>query len=95
MPSIARLTTIFALAAIQLCDSTILVGLAGAQPAEQREAPADKPMDKSRERPRPPPSPSSKSKVELASDSKSFRQQCRIYFGCPPMTHVTAGTVQQ
>ncbi len=99
MPSIARLTTIFALAAIQLCDGTILVGLAGVQPAEQREAPADKPMDKSRERPRPSlspsPSPSSESKVELASDSKSFRQQCRIYFGCPPMTHVTAGTVQQ
>ncbi|MEK7751820.1 MAG: hypothetical protein AAB654_07885 [Acidobacteriota bacterium] len=93
MPSIARLTTIFALAAIQLCDGTILVGLAGAQPAEQREAPADKPMDKSRERPRPP--PSNESKVELASDSKPFRQQCRIYFGCPPMTHVAAGTVQQ
>lgn len=89
MPSIARLTTSFAVAAFLLCGGTILAGLAGAQPAEQREKPTEKP----RERPRPP--PSDEARVELASDFKPFRQQCRIYFGCPPMARPATGTVQQ
>ncbi|MDP1748983.1 MAG: hypothetical protein Q8L22_05970 [Reyranella sp.] len=89
MPIAARLTTIFALAAVLLCGGPILVGLAGAEPAEQCEAPTDK----SRERPRPP--PSSESKVELASNTGPSRLHCRIYFGCPPMARGTAGTVQQ
>ena len=31
----------------------------------------------------------------LAIDAKPFRSQCRIYFGCPPVTRVAAATLQQ
>ena len=89
MPIAARLTTILALAAILLCGGTILVGLAGAQPAEQREAP----REKSGGRPRPP--PAGNSKVELAGGVGPSRPYCRIYFGCPTMPRGMAGTLQQ
>ena len=78
MPIFSRLTRITVLAAALSGGSTILTGLAGAQPAEEREAPTGK----SRARPRP--ASSGTPAVELASDSKPSRPQCRIYFGCPP-----------
>lgn len=78
MPILSRLTRIAAFAVALSYGSTILTGLAGAQPAEEREMPAEKP----RESPRP--APSGTLAVELASDSKPSRPQCRIYFGCPP-----------
>jgi len=31
----------------------------------------------------------------LAIDTKPSRSQCRIYFGCPPLTRVAAAAVQQ
>ena len=89
MPSIACLTTRFALTAFLLCGGTILVGTAEAQPAEQREASTGE----TRERPRSPPSDASR--VELVSYLRRFRQQCRIYFGCPPTARAATGTVQQ
>lgn len=75
---VARLAWVFALAAVLSCSVTLFAVTAGAQPVEERETPTGKP----RERPRPP--PSSPPAVELASDSKPSRPQCRIYFGCPP-----------
>lgn len=78
MPIFSRLTRITVLAAALSGGSTILIGLARAQPAEEREAPTGKPCE------RPRPAPSGASPVELASDSNSSRPQCRIYFGCPP-----------
>lgn len=89
MPIAARLTSILALAAILWCGGTILVGLAGAQPAEQREAPPDK----SRERPRLP--PSGDSRVELAGGVGPSRPYCRIYFGCPPLPRGMAGNFHE
>ena len=89
MSIVARLTKAFTLAAVLLCGTTVLLGLAGAEPAEERAAPREKP----RERPRPAP-PSGTPTVELASDSGHSRPQCRIYFGCPPLARVAAGTIQ-
>lgn len=79
MPIFPRLTRITVLAAALSGGSTILTGLAGAQPAEEREAPAGK----SRERPRP--ATSEAPTIELAGDARPSRPQCRIYFGCPPV----------
>jgi hypothetical protein len=31
--------------------------------------------------------------IATASDSKSWRLQCRIYFGCPPSARLVASTV--
>ena len=91
MPIFPRLTRITVLAAALSGGSTILTGLAGAQPAEEREAPAGK----SRERPRP--ATSEAPTVELAGDARVFPAAMpdlfRLPAGGPPHSTVTRSYV--
>ncbi len=80
MPIIARHISAIALAAILLCGSRVLIDLAWTAPVE---------------RPAKPQARSDALAIDAQSlGAKPFRPQCRIYFGCRPVIHVAAASIQ-